>query len=95
MSTSKFAVDICTFNGENLCSLIQRFTFSTSSVGNNLTSVCWLKSNQGFCMFLGVFLEVVAYSQAKMDSRNGTVSYIREPIDDMKISTQVPCISQV
>jgi hypothetical protein len=96
MSISKLAIDMCTFNGEkNLCSLIQSFIFSTSSVGNTLTSFCWLKSDQVFCMFLGIFLGIAVYSQAKMDSRNGNVSYIKESMDDIKISTQAPSISQV
>jgi hypothetical protein len=71
------------------------FTVSTSSFGNILTSVCRLKPSEAFYMLLGIFLEVTAYSQAKMDSRNGNIPYIWEPIESTKISIQVPSISQV
>jgi cellulose synthase/poly-beta-1,6-N-acetylglucosamine synthase-like glycosyltransferase len=62
------------------------FTVSTSSFKNILTAATRLKPNEAFYAFLGVFLEVAAYSQAKMDSRNGKIPYIWEPIKSTKIS---------
>ncbi|MCW4047191.1 MAG: glycosyltransferase [Candidatus Bathyarchaeota archaeon] len=62
------------------------FTVSTSSFRNILTAATRLKPSEAFYAFLGVFLEVAAYSQAKMDSRNGKIPYIWEPIKSTKIS---------
>jgi hypothetical protein len=96
MSNFKFAVGICAFNEEkNICFLLQRFTVPTSSIGDNLISVCRLKPNQAFYMLLGIFLGVTAYLQVKMNPRNGNIPYIWEPIESTKISIQVPNISQV
>jgi len=82
MSNFKFAVKMSAFNEEkNICSLLQRFTVSTSSIGNNLLSVCRLKRNQTFYMLLGAVLEVIAYSQAKIDHRNVNIPCIRETIE--------------
>jgi biofilm PGA synthesis N-glycosyltransferase PgaC len=71
------------------------FTVSTSNIRNILTGVCRLKPNEAFYMLLGILLEVTAYSQAKMDSRNGNIPYVWEPIQSTKISIQVPNISPV
>jgi cellulose synthase/poly-beta-1,6-N-acetylglucosamine synthase-like glycosyltransferase len=61
------------------------FRVSTSSLGNILQAVAGLKPAEVFYIFLGVFLEVTAYSQARMDSRNGKLPYIWEPIKSTKI----------
>jgi biofilm PGA synthesis N-glycosyltransferase PgaC len=62
------------------------FTVSTASFGNILRAVAKLKPSETFYVFLGGFLEIIAYSQAKMDLRKERVSYIWEPIRSTKIS---------
>jgi cellulose synthase/poly-beta-1,6-N-acetylglucosamine synthase-like glycosyltransferase len=62
------------------------FIVSTSSFGNILQAVTKLKPSEAFYVFLGGFLEVIAYSQAKMDSRKDKIPYIWEPIRSTKIS---------
>ncbi len=62
------------------------FAVSTSSFGNILQAVANLKPSEVFYVFLGGFLEVTAYSQAKIDSRKDKVPYIWEPIRSTKIS---------
>lgn len=62
------------------------FTVSTSSFTNILKAVVELKPSEAFYVFLGGLLEVIACSQAKMDSRKDKVPYIWEPIRSTKIS---------
>jgi cellulose synthase/poly-beta-1,6-N-acetylglucosamine synthase-like glycosyltransferase len=65
---------------------ITGFTVSTASFGNILQAVAKLKPSEAFYVFLGGFLEVTAYSQARMDLKKDRVPYIWEPIRSTKIS---------
>jgi cellulose synthase/poly-beta-1,6-N-acetylglucosamine synthase-like glycosyltransferase len=62
------------------------FTVSTASFGNILQAVAKLKPIETFYVLLGGFLEMTAYSRARIDLRKDRVPYIWEPIRSTKIS---------
>jgi len=64
------------------------FSTSTSSFVNILNAMAGLKPSEAFYAFLGVFLEVTAYSQARMYSRKNEIPFIWEPIRSTKVSIQ-------
>ena len=68
------------------------FTVSTSSFKNILRAVGCLKPNEILYAVLGSFLEVFAYAQAKMNSLNGKIPYIWEPIRSTKTSQLVQTV---
>jgi hypothetical protein len=65
------------------------FTVSTSSFVNILKAVAELRPSEAFYVFLGGFLELAAYSQARMDSRKNKIPFIWEPIRSTKVSIRV------
>jgi cellulose synthase/poly-beta-1,6-N-acetylglucosamine synthase-like glycosyltransferase len=57
---------------------------STSSFRNVLQAIPALRPTEVFYAFLGGFLEMVAYFQARIDLSKGKVPYIWEPIKSTK-----------
>jgi len=60
------------------------FRVSTSSFLNVLSAIPSLKVNEIFYAFLGGFLEMIAYFEAKIASSKGIVPYVWEPIRSTK-----------
>ncbi|PIU58649.1 hypothetical protein COS86_08440, partial [Candidatus Bathyarchaeota archaeon CG07_land_8_20_14_0_80_47_9] len=56
------------------------FKVSTTSFGNILKVASELKPTEILYLFLGAFLEAIAYFQAKMEVRKGTIPFAWEPI---------------
>jgi cellulose synthase/poly-beta-1,6-N-acetylglucosamine synthase-like glycosyltransferase len=60
------------------------FEVSTTSFGNILKVASELKPTEILYLFLGAFLEAIAYFQAKMKVRKGTIPFAWEPIRSTK-----------
>jgi biofilm PGA synthesis N-glycosyltransferase PgaC len=61
------------------------FQVSTSSFGNILRAISALKLDEILYVFLGVLIEIIAYSQAKNALSKDMIPYIWEPIESTKI----------
>jgi len=61
------------------------FKVSTSSFRNVLRAISALKSDEVLYALLGGFLEIIAYSQARISLSKGMIPYIWEPIRSTKI----------
>ncbi len=60
------------------------FKVSTSSFTNILRSVSRLNPTEITYMFLGTFLEMIAYFMARIEARKGSIPYAWEPITSTK-----------
>ena len=60
------------------------FEVSTTSFGNILKVASELKPTEILYLFLGAFLEAIAYFQAKMEVRKDTIPFAWEPIRSTK-----------
>jgi cellulose synthase/poly-beta-1,6-N-acetylglucosamine synthase-like glycosyltransferase len=61
------------------------FKVSTSNIGNILRAISALKLDEVLYVFLGVLIEIIAYSQAKIALTKHVIPYIWEPIESTKI----------
>jgi hypothetical protein len=60
------------------------FKVSTTSFSNILKAASELRPTEILYLSLGVFLEAIAYFQAKMEVRKGSIPFAWEPIGSTK-----------